>query len=210
MKKVTIASALSLAGAGIALTMIGGAGGAVLANQVGDAPAPTDTVESVGYTYDLSNPFANLTDRAIASLRDALDIKDGVDGKDGAPGPKGDKGDPGDPASAGMAHWSAGGTVPAANKPYAQADPTDPTYMPGYVEVTATCPGDKLAVGGGYQTNKYKGGVVATLNKNTADAVGTAGYGKSWIVGYTNYLDTPVNVRTYVVCIDAVEDEPKS
>ncbi|MEQ6900297.1 hypothetical protein [Nocardioides sp. YIM 152588] len=213
MKKTTLATGLSLVGAGIALTMVGGAGGAVLAGQV-EAPVASDTLEAVGLTYDITNPFANLSEKAIQSLRDALDIKDGEDGAPGPAGPQGpqgEKGDPGDPASAGIAHWSAATTVPAANKPFTQADPTDPTYLPGYVEVVATCPGDKLAVGGGYSTGQYKGGVVATLNKNTADAPGTAGYAKGWIVGFTNHLDKPVNnVRTYVVCIDAVEDEPTS
>jgi hypothetical protein len=114
------------------------------------------------------------------------------------------------PETVGLSHWSEGGTVPPANKPFTEADPTDPTYMPGYVEIVAECQKpDHKAIAGGYKAGSYKGGVVATLDRNTAGAPGTDEYAAGWIVGYTNFTDRPQTVRTWVVCAEVVEDEPK-
>ncbi len=150
-----------------------------------------------GKVKDGSLKIRDLDPATIAALQGAKTAGDapqgakGDKGDQGPQGPQGPKGDKGDDATVGISHWSVGGTVPAANKPFSQADPTDPTYMPGSTELVAECqkPGH-LAIAGGYTAGSYKGGVTTYYSYATPGAPGTDAYGAGWKVGFTNMTDT--------------------
>jgi hypothetical protein len=217
----------AVTGGAIVLAVASGIGGAYADDLIGSKDIKNQSIRSVDIGAneiggsELSGGVVGWrhsndhTQHHIESLaEDGKDGKDGrdgdkgdpgKDGKDGAQGPKGDpgvqgpQGPAGPPATVGLSHWSEGGTVPAARN-----------GLPGSVEIVAECQQEgHYAIAGGYTAGSYKGGVTTYQNRNTAGAPGTHAYAAGWLVGFTNTTDQPQTVRTWVVCAEVVEDEPK-
>lgn len=115
----------------------------------------------------------------------------GPAGSQGQPGPQGLQGPQGQPGPQGPAGVSGYHVV--------QVSDTLPPHSPALpIGMIAFCKPGELALSGGYTTSWTSGQTVGAGLVEYEDQPWTNGSG--WVVGFTNYTGTSVDVRVWVVC----------
>ena len=204
-----------VAGASI-LVLLGGVGGAVAGSMITSANIQDETIRSRDIapgaitrsevrdgTLGVDDLSTFVQDELAKQGQDGTDGQDGADGADGAPGAPGADGADGAPGVDGVD--GVAGLTSASSSAVWATGPAGTSYSSW-----VACPGDKLALGGGYrpspENESAKGLQVVSSSPTHLELVDEqlvpveGGSPNGWLVSGFNNGNTDLTVEPWVLC----------